>query len=194
MTVGWAGLPRTSTAGSTPRSDTGSMGSADVRTSPGRRGAAWRRSFPRAWPLWEELVRVRAGAAKSKGKGRAGRTPVAEADGALDCLGDGHGGGLVVGVGVVVGGVAGCGQDASRCSWALSTRSSVRSHVAGAKMLGGPLAPGRVHLARPTPDERAARLRLARIQHQDQRAPRTRQLLFAALFHLRVLARHASAP
>jgi hypothetical protein len=32
----------------------------------------------------------------------------------------------------------------------------VRSHVAGAKMLGGPLAPGRVHLARPTPDERAA--------------------------------------
>jgi hypothetical protein len=65
---------------------------------------------------------VRAGAAKSKGKGRAGRTPVAEADGALDCLGDGHGGGLVVGVGVVVGGVAGCGQDAGRWSWALLTR------------------------------------------------------------------------
>jgi hypothetical protein len=120
MTEGWAGLPRTSTAGSTPRSDTGSMGSADVRTSPGRRGAAWRRSFPRAWPLWAVSVRVRAGAAKSKGKGRAGRTPVAEADGALDCFGDGHGGGLVVGVDV--GGVAGCGQDASRWSWALLTR------------------------------------------------------------------------
>ena len=45
-------LPRTSTAGKTPRIGSGSAGSAGVRRSRGRRAAGGRRSSPRGWPLW----------------------------------------------------------------------------------------------------------------------------------------------
>jgi hypothetical protein len=43
--------PRTSMVGRTPRTDTGSRGSEDVRTSLGMAGAVWRRSSPHGWPL-----------------------------------------------------------------------------------------------------------------------------------------------